>query len=300
MAKKFQSTHPRGVRRRSAAICAARISFQSTHPRGVRRTARLLDDRGFFISIHAPARGATHRQTPHAVAKQFQSTHPRGVRRVMSELLPLPGVPFQSTHPRGVRRAVFGGNSIPEKFQSTHPRGVRPLVHLEVVAHGVISIHAPARGATGGSEPARLSRHISIHAPARGATRRLSGLNITASHFNPRTREGCDCGFIQKNKRFSDIPLFFLLRRRSGRTLGAKTDAQAAYSAHACQAARPTNRRSGAQPPENARSSPRFRCEPLCDLMNASPSHYRMSGSSGRYACLQPKCSILLSYFFPR
>ena len=148
MAKKFQSTHPRGVRRRSAAICAARISFQSTHPRGVRRTARLLDDRGFFISIHAPARGATHRQTPHAVAKQFQSTHPRGVRRVMSELLPLPGVPFQSTHPRGVRRAGFGGNSSPEKFQSTHQRGVRPLVHLEVVAHGVISIHAPARGAT--------------------------------------------------------------------------------------------------------------------------------------------------------
>lgn len=144
------------------------------------------------------------------------------------------------------------------------------------------------------------SSTISIHAP-----RMECNLTAFASpwmpwNFNPRTREGCDCGFIQKNKRFSDIPLFFLLRRRSGRTLGAKTDVQAAYSAHACQAARPTNRRSGAQPPENARSSPRFRCEPLCDLMNASPSHYRMSGSSGRYACLQPKCSILLSYFFPR
>ena len=164
-----------------------------------------------------------------------------------------------------------------------------------------ISIHAPARGATltaytKGEDIAE----ISIHAPARGATRHRRLLRDTRVHFNPRTREGCDCGFIQKNKRFSDIPLFFLLRRRSGRTLGAKTDAQAAYSAHACQAARPTNRRSGAQPPENARSSPRFRCEPLCDLMNASPSHYRMSGSSGRYACLQPKCSILLSYFFPR
>ena len=164
------------------------------------------------------------------------------------------------------------------EFQSTHPRGVRHAIKTQSKHNQTFQSTHP-RGV-------RQMR-------SRGGRERRGD-------FNPRTREGCDCGFIQKNKRFSDIPLFFLLRRRSGRTLGAKTDAQAAYSAHACQAARPTNRRSGAQPPENARSSPRFRCEPLCDLMNASPSHYRMSGSSGRYACLQPKCSILLSYFFPR
>ena len=209
-------------------------------------------------------------------ASRFQSTHPRGVRHILcnSESCPCP---FQSTHPRGVRHFTFYGNATNFKFQSTHPRGVR-LGYLMRYLSG--------------------TKFQSTH--PRGVRLRLLSKMDLASYFNPRTREGCDCGFIQKNKRFSDIPLFFLLRRRSGRTLGAKTDAQAAYSAHACQAARPTNRRSGAQPPENARSSPKLRCEPLCDLMNASPSHYRMSGSSGRYACLQPKCSILHSYFFPR
>ena len=184
---------------------------------------------------------------------------------------------FQSTHPRGVRPEYRAAGKPKKEFQSTHPRGVR-----RVRANDGAHLHDFNPRTREGCDRRRLVRCA------------------VRNYFNPRTREGCDCGFIQKNKRFSDIPLFFLLRRRSGRTLGAKTDVQAAYSAHACQAARPTNRRSGAQPPENARSSPRFRCEPLCDLMNASPSHYRMSGSSGRYACLQPKCSILLSYFFPR
>ena len=35
-------------------------------------------------------------------------------------------------------------------------------------------------------------------------------------------------------------------------------------------------------------------------ILYARSSHYRIIGSSGRYVCLQPKCSILLSYFFPR
>ena len=29
-------------------------------------------------------------------------------------------------------------------------------------------------------------------------------------------------------------------------------------------------------------------------------SHYKIIGSSGRYVCLQPKCSILFSYFLPK
>ena len=33
----FQSTHPRGVRRTSAAVISGADLFQSTHPRGVRR-----------------------------------------------------------------------------------------------------------------------------------------------------------------------------------------------------------------------------------------------------------------------
>ena len=55
----FQSTHPRGVRLdwRNYDFCWWR--FQSTHPRGVRQRQETSQTQG-QISIHAPARGATH------------------------------------------------------------------------------------------------------------------------------------------------------------------------------------------------------------------------------------------------
>ena len=123
----FQSTHPRGVRRRRAAHLPGRDLFQSTHPRGVRR-------QGLTIK---PMR------------RMFQSTHPRGVRlragagasgakrfnprtrvgcddyfamQVAQKLL------FQSTHPRGVRRDIRSHLDAGYGFQSTHPRGVRPMM----------------------------------------------------------------------------------------------------------------------------------------------------------------------------
>ena len=79
----------------------------------------------------------------------------------------------------------------------------------------MISIHAPARGATKLCEDSRIFHIISIHAPARGATRwtfplswgeafqstlpqgeRLHNAihNISAGNFNPRSRKGSDCG----------------------------------------------------------------------------------------------------------
>ena len=123
---KFQSTHPRGVRRcqvrpHSQAVpcfnprtregcdephftpAMSRSTFQSTHPRGVRR---LRSWTGSAVSA-------------------FQSTHPRGVR-------PATGASsfaakwFQSTHPRGVRPIVWKDSAETYQFQSTHPRGVRP------------------------------------------------------------------------------------------------------------------------------------------------------------------------------
>ena len=59
--QKFQSTLPRGERRCcTASSLAAASLFQSTLPRGERRcrTGRVIQILG--ISIHAPARGATH------------------------------------------------------------------------------------------------------------------------------------------------------------------------------------------------------------------------------------------------
>ena len=43
-----------------------------------------------------------------------------------------------------------------------------------------------------------------------------------------------------------------------------------------------------------------FGCEPPKWSLRACASHYKIIGSSGRYVCLQPKCSILFSYFLPK
>ena len=59
-------------------------------------------------------------------------------------------------------------------------------------AHIRISIHAPAKGATCLTEYNAKTGLISIHAPAKGATlRRLLRSRLTC-YFNPRSREGSD------------------------------------------------------------------------------------------------------------
>ncbi len=56
-------------------------------------------------------------------------------------------------------------------FRSTLPRGERLLLVLVQQAHGLVSIHAPARGATRDALRHRtVGNDVSIHAPARGAT----------------------------------------------------------------------------------------------------------------------------------
>ena len=54
-----------------------------------------------------------------------------------------------------------------------------------------VSIHAPAKGATGLLTCVDGVALVSIHAPAKGATKVKLVLG-TKKRFNPRTREGCD------------------------------------------------------------------------------------------------------------
>ena len=120
---RFQSTHPRGVRRNFATCNISYKGFQSTHPRGVRpikapfftykerfnpRTHVGCDKSGFpsisetRVSIHAPTWGATYSSIRTFATNGFQSTHPRGVRLIVSSSSH-DCFRFQSTHPRGVR-----------------------------------------------------------------------------------------------------------------------------------------------------------------------------------------------------
>ena len=127
-AKRFQSTHPHGVRPLSACGLYTWLSlFQSTHPHGVRRSTR-----------------STNR--PRLLA--FQSTHPHGVRRR------LPGIKaraakFQSTHPHGVRHGYWMYLGATAKYFNprTHT-GCDALTRGRCGGYSAISIHAPTRGAT--------------------------------------------------------------------------------------------------------------------------------------------------------
>ena len=56
---KFQFTHPRGVRHPVYRLATGLDEFQFTHPRGVRLIDKRRPNKFTYVSIHAPARGAT-------------------------------------------------------------------------------------------------------------------------------------------------------------------------------------------------------------------------------------------------
>ena len=168
--QKFQSTLPRGERQSCLPDYNNNISFQSTLPRGERPAPHRATDEPSEISIHAPARGATHLHKVLISIRRFQSTLPRGERRFLSGT-PVRYSLFQSTLPRGERLPLCGvarqvfryfnprsregsdgsnwiHNAVHLVFQSTLPRGERLCILMLCAGAKGISIHAPARGAT--------------------------------------------------------------------------------------------------------------------------------------------------------
>ena len=78
------------------------------------------------------------------------------------------------------------------EFQSTLPRRERLVLVAALDRTHVISIHAPAKGATSMVRLPLKVRCISIHAPAKGATHRGPRRQVRRPYFNPRSREGSD------------------------------------------------------------------------------------------------------------
>ena len=99
---------------------------------------------------------------------------------------------FNHTHPHGVRHLPCGYDlnllDVSIHAPARGATGYCPLLSVNYF----VSIHAPARGATLGMPPLLSGCRVSIHAPARGAT--IHG-TYSIPHrvcFNPRTRTGCD------------------------------------------------------------------------------------------------------------
>ena len=151
-ARVFRSTPPHGGRRSSANGRLLDLCFD---PRPRTGGDDIKNDQlgGFFVSIHAPARGATSRH------------HFSGVRVLVSIHAPA----------RGGDMRQRAEQDVPQVSIHAPARGATAArLGLDLLSR--VSIHAPARGATilfGGEWHERA---VSIHAPARGATFGLSAL----------------------------------------------------------------------------------------------------------------------------
>ena len=206
----FQSTRPRGARRRPRSWSPRSTRFNPRAHVG-RDSTDGASIRKETVSIHAPTWGATPILMSHIEAIKFQSTRPRGARRRTGDALVFracfnprahvgrdrgrsagkDGGGFQSTRPRGAR--LGHGWSVQEIvwFQSTRPRGAR------------LSSWPPTRKPASFNPRAHVGRdnelsHDRFPLPRfqstrpRGARhRRVDPLNKIRS-FNPRAHVGRD------------------------------------------------------------------------------------------------------------
>ena len=174
--KEFQSTLPRRERRSCRSARCAGSTFQSTLPRR-ERPCRLSDPlEHHTISIHAPAKGATHISRPYILAIQFQSTLPRRERH--TRIMEYGGIcKFQSTLPRRERPKGVVRN-VKVRYFNPRSREGSDVHGADAACEIVISIHAPAKGATHCGDYLVMLEDISIHAPAKGATRVSDVLGI--------------------------------------------------------------------------------------------------------------------------
>ncbi len=91
-----------------------------------------------------------------------------------------------------MRLKFFRTSKASKTFQSTHPRGVRLGKNLYVDFETIISIHAPARGATE-VQSIITSGDLDFNPRAReGCDVPKAWADEANDNFNPRTREGCD------------------------------------------------------------------------------------------------------------
>ena len=143
-----------------------------------------------FISIHAPTRGATVSPVKSLDINKFQSTLPHGERlRTESVVLKIPV--FQSTLPHGERPSSGLDYVLSWYFNPRSRTGSDRAVPDPAPA----TVHFNPRSRTGSDftiTPPKDQHAISIHAPARGATGQAGGFRRLLPDFNPRSRTGSD------------------------------------------------------------------------------------------------------------
>ena len=211
--KRFQSTRPRGARRRHGVVFWGRVCF---NPRA--RVGRDPYRPGLpHLQMGFNPRARVGRDLLIlAVSRRwrlFQSTRPRGARPMRSTARAAMK-PFQSTRPRGARREkghgcrsgcdvsihapAWGATTVQyvagyvTKFQSTRPRGARPTKLTRIIGGGTFQSTRPRGARRSLWSWYRRHAHVSIHAPAWGATPAGGRPSESPACFNPRARVGRD------------------------------------------------------------------------------------------------------------
>ena len=177
--QEFQSTLPRGERLLPSPFLCFEKLFQSTLPRGERPRPDFGRSSASEISIHAPARGATFELPDQSF--ELGNFNPRS-REGSDGMIVFTIHSTKDFNPRSREGSDTNGLRLYANNNDFNPRSregsdyFAPNFFYSVQ----ISIHAPARGATGTEQNNPNGSSISIHAPARGATVRIS-----ADFFRP-------------------------------------------------------------------------------------------------------------------
>ena len=146
--KKFQSTHPCGVRHRCVLQkIHLSTSFNPRTPAGCDDEWQSACPASLAVSIHAPLRGATADRVDNVLERNVSIHAPLRGATPMSAAWYKAKCWFQSTHPCGVRRKRYLFLWTKTCFNPRTPAGcdTNGLVWWRV---GPVSIHAPLRGAT--------------------------------------------------------------------------------------------------------------------------------------------------------
>ena len=157
---------------RTLTPSALEVKFQFTHPGGVRPRIHSRKLARYYVSIHAPGRGATWGRPLHSacypcfnsrtregcdsttndlhrIARKFQFTHPGGVRRCRS-VCKIGSLSFNSRTREGCDYLhVVSVLCLRLSFNSRTREGCDLVPCLVRELNPGVSIHAPGRGATG-------------------------------------------------------------------------------------------------------------------------------------------------------
>ena len=166
--------------------------FLSTRPRGARLRAPCYS-RYVEMRFYPRARGGRDPMLLHDFRRPktwFLSTRPRGARHRLTCFCDSP-IPFLSTRPRGARQWADMMVTIWREFLSTRPRGARPFAVHTVNIFCLVSIHAPAGGATILPTP-HLTRLGFLSTRPRGARPSQPPPSPARVGFYPRARGGRD------------------------------------------------------------------------------------------------------------